>query len=414
MQRGKNKTDIQQMNRSLVIRTIQKNRHITRVGIAKLTGLNQATVTNIVGDLIEGGVVKEAGLISGKSGRRSIMLELAEENFAIIGVRLTRRHFGVGMYDIYGKCQQYQRFPIGLYSPIEELLKQMIRQIKKVSKLCEGKEILGIGLALPGPYIKQESKIALLTERHEWQNVDIAKKLSEETGFRVITEHDAKAAVVAEWYCEQNYNENASTVCIMLGQGVGAGIIENGRLLMGGLGIAGEIGHMSICYDGPLCECGNRGCLETYCSTLAIQKKIREQLNDFPETICRRDATIEEIIQAYLAEDSLAVHVIDEAAQYLGYGIANIINVLNPGIIILGDELSKSGERFLNVVKESVRERVLPKVYDKVEIVLSNLSDSVLCGVCLQVVGELVKTPEIFMKEKLSKKADQNERRLKL
>lgn len=397
MQKGKNKTDLQKMNRTLVIRTIQRQRHITRVEIAKLTGLNQATVTNIVGDLIEVKVVKESGLVAGKGGRRSIMLELAAENFAVIGVRLTRRHFSIGIYDINGECQGSEQFSIGLYSQIGELLDQMVCQIEKKVALCKGQNVLGIALALPGPYIKQEDQIVLLTERHEWQNVNVASKLSSRTGLRIITEHDANAAVLAEWYSTQSYREDASIVCIMLGQGVGAGVIENGHLVSGTLGIAGEIGHMSICYDGPRCECGNRGCLEMYCSTLSIQRKVRELIEDFHGTICMPESTMADIIQAYLKEDVLAVRVIDEAARYLGYGIANVINVFNPEKIILGDELSKAGNRFLNTVKASVRERVLPKVYDNVDIVLSILPDAVLKGVCLQLVEELLETPEIFM-----------------
>lgn len=408
VQRGKNKTDIQKMNRSLVIKTIQRHRRITRVEIAKITGLNQATVTNIVSDLIGGGIVKEVGLVAGKGGRRSIMIELAVNDFAIIGVWLTRRHFSVGIYDIYGECQEYERFSIGLYSPVEEMLCQMVEQIQKKVALCKKQSVLGIALALPGPYIKREGHIALLTARPEWQNVNIADKLSARTGLQVITEHDAKAAVTAEWFFRQRYDETSSMVCIMPGQGVGAGVIENGRLMTGDLGIAGEIGHMSICYDGPKCRCGNRGCLEGYCSTLAIQKKVRDCVKKFPKTVCTEEDTIADIIQAYLKEDELARMVVDEAARFLGYGLANIVNLLNPSEIIIGDELSKAGQNFLKIVQESIKERVLPKVYCTMEIKLSNIPDSVLKGVCLLLVEEMVKNPEVFMQQADKERKEQN------
>lgn len=395
-QKGKNKTDLQQMNRSLVLRTIQGQQRISRVEISKMTGLNQATVTNIVGDLINWGIVEEVGLSTGKNGRRAIMLSLAVENYAIIGIWLTRRHFIVGLFDIYGECRQQESFAIGLNSPIHELLDQMVVQIRKKARLCKNQFILGVALALPGPYIKSEGQIALLTARQDWQNVNIAQKLSEKTGFRVMAEHDVKAAAVAEWFYTQNYDENASLLCIMPGQGVGAGVIDNGKLLTGSLGLAGEIGHMSIRYDGPRCECGNYGCLEGYCSTLAIQRRVKELAAEFPQTMCSQECNIIDLLEAYAKGDALARHVIDEAARYLGYGIANIANLYNPEKIIIGDELSKAGERFLEIVKNSAKERIQPKVYDNMSIVYSTLPNSVLSGACLLLIEEMVKIPDSF------------------
>ncbi len=395
-QKGKNKTDLQQMNRSLVLRTIQGQQRISRVEISKLTGLNQATVTNIVGDLINWGIVEEVGLSTGKNGRRAIMLSLAVENYAIIGIWLTRRHFIVGLFDIYGECRQQECFSIGLNSPINELLDQMVFQIRKKARLCRNQFILGVALALPGPYIKEEGQIALLTARQGWQNVNIAQKLSEKTGFRVMAEHDVKAAAVAEWFYTLNYDDDASLLGIMPGQGVGAGVIDNGRLLTGSMGLAGEIGHMSIRYDGPRCECGNYGCLEGYCSTLAIQRRVKELAGEFPQTVCTEDCSITDLLKAYAEGDVLARHVIDDAARYLGYGIANIANLYNPGKIIIGDELSKAGDRFLEIVKESARERIQPKVYDHMSIVYSTLPNSVLSGACLILIEEMVKIPDSF------------------
>jgi len=287
-------------------------------------------------------------------------------------------------------------FSIGLNSPINELLDQMVFQIRKKARLCRNQFILGVALALPGPYIKEEGQIALLTARQGWQNVNIAQKLSEKTGFRVMAEHDVKAAAVAEWFYTLNYDDDASLLCIMPGQGVGAGVIDNGRLLTGSMGLAGEIGHMSIRYDGPRCECGNYGCLEGYCSTLAIQRRVKELAGEFPQTVCTEDCSITDLLKAYAKGDVLARHVIDDAARYLGYGIANIANLYNPGKIIIGDELSKAGDRFLEIVKESARERIQPKVYDHMSIVYSTLPNSVLSGACLILIEEMVKIPDSF------------------
>lgn len=398
--KGKNIVDVQKMNRSLVLQTIHKKRSTTRAEISKLTGLNKATVTNIVGDLINWGVVNEVGPAIGKSGRRTIVIELAREHYVIIGVWLTRRHFVVGLYDIYGKCKQQERFSIGLYSPLNDLLETMTKQINKAIKTCKKQVLLGVALALPGPYIKKEGRIALLTERKDWQNVEIVHKLSQSVKTPIITEHDTKAAVIAEWYYTVNYDEKESIICIMVGQGVGAGLIEGGKVVMGCLGVAGEIGHMSIDYNGPKCECGNYGCLEQYCSTLAIQKRVKKMLKNYPETECTEESTIADIIHAYKNNDYLACMVINDAARYLGYGIANVINLFNPGKVIIGDELAEAGLNFLKTVKENVKKRVVPEIFENMEISLSTLKYSVLTGVCMNLFQELVQTPEIFITEK--------------
>lgn len=396
-QKGKNIVDIQRMNRTLVLKTIRDKKITTRTEISEQTGLNKATVTNIVSDLISWGVTREKGLVIGKAGRRSIAIELAAERYGIISVWLTRRHLHIGIFDFWGESENIKTFPIGIKSPIDELIEEICQHIENlIEQVKNKKRILGIAVALPGPYIKKDHKIVLLTDRPDWQNVDIAARLAERFDYDIFTEHDVNAAVMAEWSLVNHFENKASIMCIMVGQGVGSGIIEEGKLVHGQLGVAGEIGHMSICYNGELCKCGNRGCLENYCSTLAIQKKVHKQSKDHPDSMCNETSSVGDIIRAYKADDVLAGKIIDEAAQALGYGIISAINMLNPGKIIIGDELSHAGERFLRIVKETVKERIIPEIYSNVEITLSSLSDSVLKGVSVAYTEEIMKNPEIF------------------
>lgn len=394
--KGKNIVYVQKLNRSLVIRTIQKKHQTTRTEISEKTGLNKATVTNIVNDLINWGIVREVGFAAGKYGRRSIALELATDSFDIIGIWLTRRHLHIGLYDIYGECRFKECASIGLNSPVEELIDQMSFQIERLKNNISRKKVLGVALALPGPYIKNAGKIALLTERHDWQNVDIVQRLRERIDLDIIAEHDANAAVTAEWCYTENYDEKASLLCIMAGQGVGAGIVEDGRIFHGCLGVAGEIGHMSVDCNGVKCECGNYGCLEKYSSSLAVMKKVKNRISGGEHTVCTENSSFRDIVYAYKNGDALVKEVIDEAARYLGYGIANIVNLFNPAKIIIGDEMSLAGERFLDVIKATVKERVIPDMYNNMEIKLSTLSDSVLRGVCMTLMEEIVRRPEDF------------------
>jgi len=399
-QTGKNLEDIQEMNRSLVIRLLQRFKSISRVEIAKQSGLNQATVTNIISDFLQWGLVRETGWIAGARGRRSIAVELAGENYIIIGVRLARKYFSVGIFDLSGKCYEKLEKKINLEDKAETVLRSIQDQILQQMKRYNERTIVGIGIALPGPFIKNEGHIALLTETSGWQNIEIIESLQESTGLRVFLEHDANAAVLAEWCFAQNYDVKIPIMCIMAGQGIGAGIMDKGKIFTGDLGIAGEIGHMSINYDGPKCECGNRGCLEMYCSTISIQKDIRARLQEHPESKCRKDSNISEIIEAYKSGDVLAREVVNLAAQYLGYGISSLINIINPGKIIIGDELSKAGVDFLAVILETVKQRVLPKLYDNTQIILSQLDDdTALIGTCMLVIEEALQQTEVFVQK---------------
>ncbi len=395
--KGKNIADVQRLNRTLVLKTIHRVGPTSRAEISEITGLNKATVTNIVNDLIQWGVVIERGLATGKSGRRTIIIEMATEKYASIGVWLTRRHFVVGIYDLYGRCRTQERFSVGINHPFDKLMSEMTVQVKKMIASCNDKKILGTALALPGPYIKREGKIALLTGRQDWQNLEIVNGLQDLVKTPLIAEHDTNAAVMAEWCKAYSIDGKDSILCIMVGQGVGAGLIENGEVITGSLGVAGEIGHMSIDYNGAKCECGNYGCLEQYCSTLAIQKQVHElAAGGFQNTECTAESTIHEIISAYKNNDQLARKVINEAAAYLGYGIANVVNLFNPGKVIIGDELSEAGDDFLKIIKDNVKKRVVPDIYRNMQISLSTLKDSVLTGATIYLFDELVKTPEVF------------------
>ena len=394
--KGKTLVDVQNMNRSLVLQIIQKQHRTSRVEISKLTGLNKATVTNIVGDLIAWGAVRESGLISGEGGRRSIAIELAVEDFAIIGLWITRRSLHLGICNMYGECDKVYRYDIGVSRPADEVVNTICDKIEMLARDCDSKKILGVAMAVPGPLLKEEDRIALITDRNEWQNVAIIKEIKERIPYEMIVEHDSDAYAMAEWCYTENYDEKSSIVSLSVGYGVGGSVIEDGKILHGSLGGGGEIGHMSINYRGIPCECGNIGCLEKYCSATSVFHGIREQLSEYPDTCCREDMSENELFDAYLGGDELARKVIDESAKYLGYGIANIINIFLPGKIIIGDVMSQAGERYLELAKASAKGRVLPVLFDKTEIILSSLKDTTLKGVCLTLAQKAVEEPERY------------------
>lgn len=396
--KGQNSADTQKINRSLVLRTLKRQKVTTRAEISAITGLNKATVTNIVSDLIEWEAVREIGMSTGKSGRRTILIEFIKENYAIIAAWLKREEFVTGIFDIYGECIYSQTIPIKVDFSSEKVIGLMCRQLNSMIERVSEQNLLGVIVEFPGPYLKKTGRIALFTSRQKWMGEDLYLCLKKEVKADIYTEHDAKAATMAEWYYSCNSDENTHMMCIMIDQGVGSGVMEAGKIISGSLGTAGEIGHMSIKYDGPRCECGNQGCLEMYCTTTAIQKRVQELLPQYKDSICTGEDSAYEVIDAYRKRDNLAIKIIDEVAEYIGYGISNAINMFNPNQIIIGDVIPKAvGTPFLEEVKRVVKARVLPQIYEKTDISLSILENSVLRGACVHLMEEVMNDPGKFI-----------------
>jgi predicted NBD/HSP70 family sugar kinase len=395
---GKNSENIQEMNRSLIIRLLQRAKTISRAELAKKSGLKQATITNIINDFIKWGLVEEIGIIEGEKGRRSIGLSMCRKNYKVISVRLSRKYFCIAVFDVGGEQYYFKQYSNDSQDDLKLILKVIGEELKKIINRFSKDKLLGIGIAIPGPLTKREGKIVFFTGFSEWQNIDIAKQLEGELKLPVYLEQDANAASLAEWPAIEKHDENEIVLCIMAGQGIGAGIIDGGKILRGKLGIAGEIGHMSLQYDGPRCECGNYGCMDCFCSTAAILKELRESIGDYPDSSLTSDCTIGDVIKAYKAGDELARKLVNKAARYLGYGIASLSNIINPGTIIIGDEMSKAGENFLNEVLKTVKGRVQAKVFKDTKIILSNFKDDpALIGASYLVINEAIKQPKLFI-----------------
>jgi predicted NBD/HSP70 family sugar kinase len=396
--KGKNQEDVQEMNRSLIIKLLQRSKTISRAELAKVSGLKQATITNIINHFIDWGLVEETGIIEGEKGRRSIGLNIRSENYKVISVRLSRKYFFIAVFDIKGKQYYIKQYFIDSQDYLENILEIIIKEIKTVKNNFPNDKFLGIGIATPGPLTRSEGKIVYFTGFAQWQNVDITRLFENELMLPVYLEQDANAASLAEWLSIQNHDENEIVLCVMVGQGIGAGVVDEGRLLRGKLGIAGEIGHMSIQFDGPKCECGNQGCLEYFSSTSSVLREVRGNINDYPNTVLSSSNTIRDVIKAYKEGDELAVKVINKAARYLGYGLASLTNIINPGTIIIGDEMSEAGENYLNEIIKTLKNRIQPKVFENTKIILSKFEeDPVLIGASYLVINEAIKQPKFFI-----------------
>ena len=192
----------------------------------------------------------------------------------------------------------------------------------------------------------------------------------------MLLEHDGVCFALSEWW-DRDSQDYRLMVCVLAGQGVGAGIVDGGRPIRGALGCAGEIGHMSLDAHGPRCDCGNYGCMEKYASTLALEKRMAEALKDPagpPASTAAHPAT-SEILMAVREGDELATKLFTEAATYLGYGIVNLVNLLNPDIVVVTDSLAECDELMQVVLERTLKEPLSEKILSRTKLVVKPSSE---------------------------------------
>jgi predicted NBD/HSP70 family sugar kinase len=395
--RGKNLEDVQAMNRELILRYLLGVDISSRTSLAQKSHLKQATLTNIINDFIQWGLVEETGLINKGVGRPTIGIRLRKEKYRVVCVRLSRNYVEMAVIDLDRKIYFEDRFDVDSRRELATTVELMIGRIRGILGRFGGESFLGIGVAMPGPWVKDQQRLAYFTGFYQWKDLDIGKIMEEALGLPVFVEQDANAALMAEREFHSWAQNDELVLLVMVGQGIGAGIYSNGQILRGKLGIAGEIGHMSIDYAGIACECGNVGCLERYASTSAVVDAARRRLGEGARSALGPGCRIAEVAEAYKAGDGLAAEVVDEAACYLGYALASLTNVLNPGVIIIGDELAAAGPRYLAAVKKAMAERVTPTVRDSTEVALSSVSENpFLLGIGQAAIEGCIKDPEAF------------------
>ncbi|GJQ48250.1 glucokinase [Candidatus Kuenenia stuttgartiensis] len=267
-----------------------------------------------------------------------------------------------------------------------ELIAGIIKNVR-----IEKSDILGIGLGSPGLIDKKGETILFSPNLSKWRDIPIKKIISDTFGLPCILENDANAAAWGEKWVGAG-KDVSSLVMLTLGTGIGGGIILDNKLWRGINNTAGEIGHMSIQTDGPLCNCGNYGCIEVYASAPGMVRRFRELLESGKASLLKKDEeiTAKRINEAAVQGDGASLSIIEETGRYLGIAIVNIIHILNPGAVVLSGGLIGSGELLMRPVKRTIEERVLKASYKDTKILFSQLgTDAGIIGAAGCLLKEL-------------------------
>ncbi|MAT43292.1 MAG: hypothetical protein CL609_13210 [Anaerolineaceae bacterium] len=366
--------DVRKLNRSLILKEFYFNGPVTRLDVSRVTKLSPATVTNIVTDLLENGVLVEEGNVESSGGRPSVLLKVNPDLGYFIGVEIGESHIQTELFDIYfSKTTQYAINDLELDLSPEHLIDLVADSIGQVLRSANLKEtdILGIGLGLPG-IVDPESGISIFSPSWGWNNINLSELLRRKIAIPIYIDNGAKALSVAELLFGQGQGVDEFAV-LLIGAGVGGAIVHNDLLLRGGSNSAGEIGHMTLSIDGPVCRCGSKGCFEAFIGANHIFEEFG-RTKDEPQPRLENRELMKKIFSNYSNPDSKERKIIQNSIQYLGAGIANLINIENPERIILGGWLGiLYGEADLDLIKNVVKKYALAQSYELVDICVSNL-----------------------------------------
>ncbi|HZQ66126.1 MAG TPA: ROK family transcriptional regulator [Gaiellaceae bacterium] len=362
---------LRERNRALVVDTLRRRGSASRSDLARLTGLSRTTVGSVVAGLRDQGLVVEQELeAEGQSGpgRPPVLLRLDPAAGVAMGVNFDHDGIRVAFGDLSSTVLGEDHRAIDVdHSAAEaiDLAVRMSRALQREIGVLDS-QLVAAGVALPGPIDRRTGRIGSEVILPGWAGVQAQHALSERFGLHVEVDNDANLGALAEATLGAARGL-ANVIYAMVGSGIGAGLVLDGRVHRGGAGLAGEIGHVQVRADGAVCRCGNRGCLETVAGEGALRALLRPRVG--------RDVTTEDLVQLVADGDLGARRVVNDAGRAIGRVLADLCNALNPEAIVVGGSLGPVGEPLVSGIRESVDRYALPAAAEGVRVVPGDLGE---------------------------------------
>ena len=382
-----------------VLRLIWTERRIARAEIARRLDLARSTVSEIVRTLLETGLVTEAGEGTSRGGRPPILLAFEDDALAILGVDIGASHVAVALTDLRGHVLRWEEAshpvrtdPAGARALVERLCDSCLAAWGKGSD-----RLVGLGVSVPSPVDPEHPERLPETVLPAWQGELGLGHLKRKYDAPLLVDNDANLGALAErwWGAGRGVDDFAY---IKLATGIGSGHVVRGSVYRGARGIAGEIGHVVVDPNGPLCVCGLRGCLTTFVGSEALTRRAGQLLAEHPDSaLAAGETTAERIEEAALEGDPVGLEVVREAAAALGIAIAGMLNILNPAMVVFGGGLARVGDLLLDPLREVVRERTLVSSLASTELCASELGPrATAIGAATLVLEAALADPRLF------------------
>jgi N-acetylglucosamine repressor len=367
-------------NSRLVLRMIYERGEISRADIARETRLTRTTVSDVVSDLMDQGLVEDVGYGPSAGGKPPILLSVVADSHHLIGLDLASAEFRGAVVNLRGQVRQQINVP--LHNRDGEAALALVYDIVQHLIAATDSPLLGIGIGSPG-LMDATNGIVRRSVNLGWRNLPLRDLLEERYGLPVYVANDSQVAALAE-YIFGNGPSVENLVVVKVGQGIGAGIVLNGQIFHGETLGAGEIGHVAVIENGGPCRCGNVGCLETLASARAILCQARSLALDNPDSRLNQFAaspeeiTLETICQAMEAGDQQVQQMICRVGQYLGIAAANIVGLLSARRIVIAGSVACLGQILLDAVRQEMIKRSLPILAGEAQVDLSSMGPEIV------------------------------------
>lgn len=364
MQTPGSQSSLHRANLERVVRAVRLAGSLTQAEIARSTGLSAATVSNIVRELKEGGTVEVTDTSAG--GRRARSVSLSGDAGIVIGVDFGHTHLRVAVGNLAHQVLAEESEPLDVdaswtdgFDRAEALVGRLVAGIG----VGMGK-VIGVGLGVPGPIDVESGTLGSTAILPGWAGINPREELSRRLGVPVYVDNDANLGALGElvWGSGRGVKDLAY---IKVASGVGAGLVMGGRIYRGPGGTAGEIGHITLDESGPVCRCGNRGCLETFAAARYVLPLL--QGTHGPEL------TMERVVELARGGDPGCRRVITDVGRHIGSGVASLCNLLNPSRVVLGGSLADAGELVLAPIRESVGRYAIPSAARQLSVLTGSL-----------------------------------------
>ncbi len=332
-------------NRALILRLIRLHQPVSRVELAKKTSLTKPTISNIVNELKEEGLINERELGVSSGGRRPIMLELAASDRFVIGIDATQRKLHGVVTNIHGELLD-EAWHDERFDTNEEFIDAIVALYITLNERTQG-DVIGLGVSVHG-MVEAGDGVVLFAPRFHLHDIPLKRELEKRLGQHVFVENDVRTLALGELYFGEAIGIE-EFFYVYAGYGIGGAYVHAGELIDGEHHIAGEIGHMRIMLDGPICSCGNRGCLEAVAGERAILNEARQLAHDL---------TLDDLRDSVSSNQDVR-KLYERAGEYIGIATLNMIHLLNPGRILLGGPLFNYAPDVVTNIQERVAQTAL-------------------------------------------------------
>ncbi|HEY7340025.1 MAG TPA: ROK family transcriptional regulator [Ktedonobacterales bacterium] len=379
--RGADLRLMRELNRLLILNGVRVSGPITRVAVAHRTGLSRTTVSSIVDELLADNLLFEGKTVEAAptGGRRATLLHFNADAGYVIGVDLGRSHLTLLLTNLAGQIIARRSGPFDASLGPEVCLQQVIASLMDFTAEHHigWHQIIGVGLGIPGPMDAASRMLVRPPRMPGWDQFDIRAVMERACKVPIYLDNDANMGARGEsQYGAARHVEYMAYVKVATG--IGCGLIMNGDIYRGAGGTAGELGHVTIDDNGPLCDCGNRGCLEVVAGAAAVT--IAAARGVYPDSggTSAGPLDVADVVQAALAGDTVAQEAIERAGYHIGIALAGLVNIFNPSLILLDGSMARAGEFLVGPIREGIARRSLAASSAATRIEMAQLGDNAI------------------------------------